>query len=319
MKAAVVTGAGRVPAYADFREPDAGPGQRRITVAASAMSHLAKGRASGSHYSAAGRFPFVAGVDGVGRLDDGRRVYFALPDAPFGSMAEVAVVPEARCFVLPDAIDDATAAAIANPGMSCAAAFIERAKLKAGETVLVNGATGTAGRLAVLLAKHLGAGRVIATGRDRAKLDALPAVGADALIPLGEDGPALDGRFAEAFAGGVDVVLDYLWGDSARRLLVAAAKAGPEAVPIRFVQLGSASGGEIALPAAVLRSSALELMGSGLGSVSLDRLVATIRGLMAAAADGGWSVPHRPVPLCDVERAWAEDDSARRTVFTMGA
>lgn len=316
MKAAVVTGSGQTPVYADFAEPVAGAGEHRIAVLAAAMSHLVKGRASGAHYSAAGRFPFVAGVDGVGRLADGRRVYFALPDAPFGSMSERAVVPETRCIALPDGIGDATAAAIANPGMSCAAALIERANMRPGETVLVNGATGTAGRLAVLFAKHLGAGRVIAAGRDRAKLDALLEIGADVLIPLGEDG--LDARFAEVFAGRVDVVLDYLWGESARRLLVAAAKAGPEAVPIRFVQIGSASGGEIALPAAVLRSSALQLMGSGLGSVPADRLVASIGTVLEAAAARGWSVPHRPVPLSDVERAWPEDDSARRTVFVTG-
>lgn len=318
MKAAVVTGAGIVPGYADFREPVAGAGERRIAVTAAAMSHLAKGRASGTHYSSAGTFPFVAGVDGVGRLDDGRRVYFVLPEAPFGSMAEVAAVPNDRCFPLPDGLDDATAAAIANPGLSCSAALVERAALKPGETVLVNGATGTAGGLAIRFAKHLGARRVIATGRNRAVLDALADAGADMSIPLGEDDAALDARFVEAFAAGVDVVIDYLWGDSARRLLVAAAKAMPEAVPIRFVQVGSASGGEIALPAAVLRSSAIQMMGSGLGSVPMGRLVARTRDLMEAASAGGWSVPHRMVPLAEVERAWPEDDSARRTVFTMG-
>src|SRR5580658_2501360 len=109
--------AGKPPVYADFREPTPADGQSRITVTASALSHLTKGRASGAHYSSDGNFPFVAGVDGVGRLDDGRRVYFVLPKAPFGAMAERAVVSSRHCLSLPDGLDDVTAAAIANPGM----------------------------------------------------------------------------------------------------------------------------------------------------------------------------------------------------------
>jgi NADPH:quinone reductase-like Zn-dependent oxidoreductase len=128
------------------------------------MSQVVKSRASGAHYSSSGKFPFVVGIDGVGRLDDGRRVYFILPRAPYGGMAQQTVAPSAQCLALPDELDDVTAAAIANPGVSSWAAYTERAKLKAGETVLVNGATGAAGRLAVQIAKHLGAKKVIATG-----------------------------------------------------------------------------------------------------------------------------------------------------------
>src|SRR6202050_3061011 len=166
MKAAIVLGAGQTPMYRDFSEPLPSSGESRVTVAAAALSQVVKSRASGAHYSSSGQFPFVVGIDGVGRLDDGTRVYFVLPRAPYGSMAEQTVVPAAQCLPLPDGLDEATAAAIANPGMSSWAAFKERAQLKAGETVLVNGATGTAGRLAVQIAKHLGARKVIATGRN---------------------------------------------------------------------------------------------------------------------------------------------------------
>src|SRR5271156_5594833 len=155
MKAAIVRGAGQTPAYGDFSEPLPTSGESRIAVTAAALSPVVKSRASGTHYSASGQFPFVVGIDGVGRLDDGRRVYFVLPKAPYGSMAERAVVASAQCIALPDELDDVTAAAIANPGMSSWVAYQERAGLKAGETVLVNGATGTAGRLAVQIAKHL--------------------------------------------------------------------------------------------------------------------------------------------------------------------
>jgi len=317
MKAAIVQGVGQTPVYGDFSEPQPSPNDTCVAVTAAAISPVVKSRASGAHYSASGQFPFVVGIDGVGRLDDGSRVYFVLPKAPYGSMAERTVVPSAQCLALPDELDDVTAAAIANPGMSSWAAYTERAKLKAGETVLVNGATGTAGRLAVQIAKHLGAKKVIATARNADALTSVAALGADVTIPLVENEAALEDRFKEQFAEGVDVVIDYLWGKSAERLLIAGAKAGADAVPIRFIQVGSASGSDITLPSAALRSSAIALMGSGIGSIPLDRLVRCIGALLQATVPGGFKIATRAVPLSDVEQAWPNDDSTRRTVFTM--
>ncbi|MCE9650683.1 MAG: zinc-binding alcohol dehydrogenase family protein [Parvibaculum sp.] len=317
MKAAMVLGAGQTPVYGDFSEPPPSPGDNRIAVTAAALSPIVKSRASGAHYSSSGQFPVVVGIDGVGRLDDGRRVYFVMPRAPYGSMAERAVASPAQCLALPDELDDVTAAAIANPGMSSWAAFTERARLKAGETVLVNGATGTAGRLAVQIAKHLGAGKVIATGRNADALRSVAALGADVTIPLTGSEADLDGRFEEQFSQEVDVVIDYLWGKSAERLLIAAARAGADAVPIRFAQIGSASGADIVLPGAVLRSSAIVLMGSGIGSVPLDRLVIAIGALLQAVVPGGFKIAVKSVPLSGVEQAWLADDSTRRTVFIM--
>jgi NADPH:quinone reductase-like Zn-dependent oxidoreductase len=318
MKAAIVQGAGQMPVYGDFAEPVASEGESLVSVTAAAVSQVVKSRASGTHYSSTGRFPLVVGIDGVGRLDDGRRVYFVLPKFPFGSMAERTVVRSANCLPLPAEVDDVTAAAIANPGMSSWAAYTERARLKAGETVLVNGATGTSGRLAVQIAKHLGASKVIATGRDERALEAVAALGADVTIPLVEDDAALEGAFRQQFAEGVDVVIDYLWGRSAERLLIAAAKSGADAVPIRFVQIGSISGSDINLPSAVLRSSPIELMGSGIGSIPLDRLILAVDGLLQATVPGGFAIASKPVPLAEAEQAWPLDDNARRTVFTVG-
>jgi NADPH:quinone reductase-like Zn-dependent oxidoreductase len=317
MKAAIVTGVGQMPIYGDFADPLASDGESRIAVSASAISQVVKSRASGKHYSSSGSFPFVVGIDGVGRLDDGRRVYFAMPRAPYGGMAKTTVVPSAQCVDIPDELDDVTAAAIANPGMSSWAAYTERARLKAGETVLVNGATGTAGRLAIQIAKYLGAKKVIATGRDVDALRSVAALGADVTIALTDDKAALEDAFKQQFAQGVDVVIDYLWGNSAEHLLVAAAKAAPEAEPIRFVHVGSASGSDITLPGAALRSSAIELMGSGIGSVPLDRLLHVTRDLLHATVPGGFAIAANPVPLSDVERAWPSDDSRRRTVLTV--
>jgi NADPH:quinone reductase-like Zn-dependent oxidoreductase len=319
MKAAVVHGAGQNPVYCEFAEPTAAPGETRITVTAAALSPLVRARAAGAHYSVSGAYPTVVGVDGVGRLDDGRRVYFMLPRAPWGAMAAFAVAPAMQIAPLPDGLDDVTAAAIGNPGMSSWAAFKERARLRAGETVLINGATGSAGRLAVQIARHFGAKRVIATGRNPEALRSLAALGADATIALGDDEAALEDRFRSEFAKGIDVVVDYLWGKSAERLLVAAAKGLQDDAALRFVQVGSASGPNIALPSAVLRSKAITLMGSGLGSVPRDKLAADIGELLQTAATRGFAIPVRAVPLPEVERAWGESDSAARTVFTIGA
>ena len=317
MKAAIVTAAGQAPVYGTFPEPVAGPGECVVAVAASALSHLARGRAEGTHYSAAGAFPFVPGVDGVGRLAEGRRVAFLLPRAPHGGMAERTLVPASRCVPVPDALDDVAAAALINAGMSSFAAFTERARLMPGETVLVNGATGAAGRLAVAVARHLGAGRVVAAGRDPAKLAGL---GADATVALGADGPTLDARLGAIFAAGVDVVIDYLWGTSAERLLAAAVRSQPEVRPLRFVQVGNMTGREVAVPAAALRAKAIALMGSGLGSVPLDRLTACAAAALQAAAAGGFAVEAtRAVPLEKVEGVWSEPDGGRRVVFVVGA
>jgi NADPH:quinone reductase-like Zn-dependent oxidoreductase len=287
---------------------------------AAALTHLTKGRAAGTHYSAEGELPFVVGVDGVGVTEDGRRVYFALPEAPYGAMAEKAKVDARRCVTIPDSVDDVTAAAIANPGMSAWAALAERAHLKAGETVLVNGATGAAGRIAVQIAKYMGAAKVIATGRDKTALEQLKTLGADVVIPFQLDAPdgakAFERALKQEFAAGIDVVVDYLWGDSALGILTAIAKAIEDARPVRFVQVGSISGDSIPLPGAALRSSAVVLMGSGLKSVPLPALLGAIKSVFDAAIPARLQLATKTVPLRLVEQTW-NDEGKERIVFVM--
>ena len=315
MKAAIVSQAGQPPAYGDFAEPARAPGMSVVRVAASAISHVAKSRASGAHYSADGGFPLVAGVDGAGLDEGGRRVYFILPEAPYGAMAERCLVDSRRCIALPDGLGDVEAAALAIPGMSSWAALVERAHLRAGETVLINGATGASGRLAIQVAKHLGAKKVIATGRNTAAFGELRELGADVTLALTDDRDALAKTFMREFAQGVDVVLDYVWGPSAEALIVAAAKAGPEAVPIRYVQIGAISGADIRLPGAALRSSALQLMGSGIGSIPQPRILAAIRGVLEAAPSAGFRIAARTLPLAQVAHAWDAGDAQSRIVL----
>jgi NADPH:quinone reductase-like Zn-dependent oxidoreductase len=229
-------------------------------------------------------------------------------------MAERTLVASAQCVPVPNTLDDVTAAAIAIPGLSSWAALTERASFKPGETVLVNGATGTSGKLAVQIAKHLGARRVIATGRNAAALEALKALGADITISLQHEEQDLTRTFEPIFAAGVDVVLDYLWGPSARALLIAAAKA-TEAHPVRFVQIGSISGGEIALPSAVLRAAPITLLGSGIGSIPLARMLDAVRGVFGTVAPAGLKIATQAVPLADLAQHWAHERSDVRTVF----
>jgi NADPH:quinone reductase-like Zn-dependent oxidoreductase len=227
------------------------------------------------------------------------------------------VVPPARFITLPDGLDDVTAAAMSNPGMSSWAAFTERAHLKPGETVLLNGATGTSGRLGAQIARHLGASKIIATGRSPDGLRALENLGVDVTIQLDQDEKTLKKILDAQFAAGVDVILDFIWGRSMELMLTAAAGAGTGDRPVRFVQIGALSGAEITLPSAVLRSAAVELMGSGLGSVSYANLLRAIDGVFRAAGPEGFEIATTPVPLSDFDHAWPQFDGKRRTVFTL--
>ncbi len=304
MKAAVVESFDHAPTYTDFADPTSGEGQIVVDVLAAGLSQLTRAQAAGRHYSS-GTPPLVPGFDGVGRLADGRRVYFMGPVAPFGSMAERILLSPGTFIEVPSAVDDVTAAALANPGMSSSAALTYRAELRPGETVLILGATGVSGRLAVPIARHLGAGKVVAVGRDRS---ALERTGADSILPL----DASDGEIKSALEG-IDVILDYLWGAPAERLLHALeGKGSSEGMPrIRWVQIGSIAGKSIPFSAEVLRSTGLEMIGSGLGSVSLADLLAAI----ARVFDTGLTIETELAPLSDVKEAWSRNTGPKRLVF----
>lgn len=314
MKAAVLFDLNEGPIWADFTEPQPAAGYTLIDVRAAAISHVVKGRASGRHYSFDGTLPFVVGIDGVGMTSDGQRVYFAFPSAPFGSMAQRAPVALQNCLPLPDALDDISAAAMANPGMSAWAALVKRAQFQAGETVLINGATGSAGQLAVQIARYLGAKKIIATGRNA---QALTALAADECINLTADEQTINSQFATASAGQIDVVVDYLWGRSAELLLPILAKYTPGDKPVRYVQVGSLAGADIGLNGAVLRAAPLQLMGSGIGSLSMPQLLAATGEMLQAAVPGHFTIATTPLPLRDVAAAWPRDNSQKRTVFTL--
>jgi NADPH:quinone reductase-like Zn-dependent oxidoreductase len=323
VKAAIITAPGKSPIFGEFNEPIAHEGTELITVSSSALSQFSKSRSSGAHYSSEGLFPSVAGADGVGRTADGRRVYFVLPETPYGALAEKCLVRSKQCVTVPDCLDDVTAAAIANPGMSAWAALIERADLQARETVLVNGATGSAGRIAVRLAKYFGAARVIATGRNEGELRELLSLGADIVIPftLGTAHPSGTVDYEKAltavFAEGINVVVDYLWGESAKTVIVAIAKAVENANPVRFIHVGGASREEIIeLPGAALRSSAIQLMGSGVKSVPFPKLLDATRKVFDAVVPANLQIATEVLPLSEIEVAWNAPGKPRIVITT---
>src|SRR5579859_2466428 len=181
MKAAVVNTLGHAPRYQDFMEPVAGEGEAIVEMQAAGLHPIVKLLASGQHYSSRAEVPFIVGVDGVGKLQDGSLVFCPAARSPYGTMAQRTVVNPAKCIPLPSGLDPGQAAAIVNPGMSAWLSLKSRAGLVAGEIVLINGATGVAGQLAVQAARHLGAAKIIATGRNQG---ALASLGADSTIAL---------------------------------------------------------------------------------------------------------------------------------------
>jgi len=252
MKAAVLHALGDAPRYEDFAEPTPDKDEALVSVRAASLKSSDKMMADGSHYDSLRRLPAVVGLDGMGLLEDGTRVYCGAPRPPYGTMAETTVVPRAFCLPVPDAVDDLTAAALPNPAMSSWLALSWRAKLEPGETVLILGATGVAGRLAVQVARHLGAGRVVGAGRNAEALAALAGLGADATIRLEGSDSELEEAFArQAGDGGYDVVLDYLWGRPTEALVAALTGHDLMAEPTRtrLVQIGEMAGPILRLPA----------------------------------------------------------------------
>lgn len=319
MKAAVVYMPGLPPRFEEFPEPTPEQGEVLVQVKAASLSQLSKMRASGSHYTSSPQYPSVCGVDGVALLDNGKRVYCGGCRSPYGMMAERTIVPRALCVPVPDGLDDLTAAALPLVAMSSWIALAYRAQLQPGQTVLILGATGTSGKLAIQIARHLGAGRVVAVGRNEAVLSTLTDLGADAVISLKQSDQTLAETFAnEAAHHPFDIVLDYLWSHPAEVLLssLISHSALAEAHRVRFVSIGEMAGPNASVSSAVLRSSGLEIYGSGGGSMSQQALIEPFPRLWALAGQKKLHIDLEPVPLADVEKAWQRQDTAgRRLVF----
>jgi NADPH2:quinone reductase len=279
-----------------------------VRVRGASLKNVDKALASGTHYDRQVHLPAVCGLDGVAVLDDGTRVFCGGPRPPYGMMAERSVVYRARCLPIPDALDDVSAAALPNPALSSWLPLVWRAQLRHGETVLILGATGVAGKLAIQIARHLGAGRVVAAGRNRRLLETLPDLGADAIIGLDQPDRELTAAFVrEAGQRPFDIILDYLWGHPTEVLLDALTghDLKQESSRIRLIEIGEMAGPTIALSAAALRSSGIEIYGSGGGgSIPHTAIFETFPKLWELAAAGALRIDTESVALADVESAW---------------
>ena len=297
MRAAVLHAHGSPPRLDEFPEPTPGTGHVVVDVAAAGLHHLDLHKATGTFYTGPPPLPSVVGTDGVGRLEDGRRVYFDTTVTPYGSMAERTLVAEDALLEVAACVDDAVAAALGNTGLAAWLSLAWRSDLKRGETVLVLGATGAVGHVAVQVAKMLGAGRVIAAALADERLSRLLDRGADAIVELDRSGD-LPAAFREAACGGVDVTIDTLWGAPALAAMNAAARGA------RHVQIGQVAATEISLPAPALRAVSLDVRGFSVAHPPLDvRRDASLR-LTQHAASGDITVDVERVPLEDVAAAW---------------
>jgi NADPH:quinone reductase-like Zn-dependent oxidoreductase len=309
MKAAVLYPDGGVPGYVDIPEPvPQNDGEVVVSVKAVALKHLDKGRARGTHYSTEGRKAeaTIIGGDGVCVLSDGTRVY-ALGTG--GMMAEKAVIEKDRMVILPAGLDDLVAAALPNAVFGAAMALRFRAGIEPGDTVLVNGATGFTGRIAVQLARHYGAGRVIAVGRNPQSLQDMFALGADEVLSVQQSDEAFVGSLQRIHrAEPINVVIDYLWGHTAEMILASFKGRGSFTAKTRFVSVGAMTGDLIQLSAANLRSVDLQISGSGLGSWTRAQVGILFSEMLPEmfqlAADGKLVVGTVGVPLSEIGKLW---------------
>jgi NADPH:quinone reductase-like Zn-dependent oxidoreductase len=317
MNAAVVKAFHVPPRYTSFAEPVAAEGEVLVDISAAGLHRVVKALAEGSHYASSDMLPLIPGVDGVGRLENGTRVYFGMVRPPFGTFAERAVTVPHMCLPIPEALDDVTVAAIMNPGMSSWAGLL-RAQFVAGESVLILGATGVARQLAVQVAKRLGARRIVAAGRKPRVLEELKQMGADAVISLSQGRESVVSSLrSEWVQDRFDVVLDYVWGNPAENLLEAISQQGRglAASRICFVQIGESAGPIVALPAATLRSGRLELLGSGFGSVSIEQIFAAVAEFVKQAEKEPFQIKTTAAPLREIEALWNSEEQGARLVF----
>jgi NADPH:quinone reductase-like Zn-dependent oxidoreductase len=303
MRAAVLHKYGAPPECGEFEEPHANNGNVVVEVEAAGVNHLDLLKASGTHFSGPPALPSVIGSDGVGRLPDGRRVFFDAVLAPYGAIAERALVQKDALCEVADGVDSAVAAALGNTGLAAWLALEWRAKLARGETVLVLGASGAVGSAAVQIARELGAGRVIAAALPDERLTKL---GADAIVEF-EDEDELTAGLKEAAPDGVDVIIDPLWGPPA----VAAMGAGRRGA--RHVQIGHMVSPTLTLPAPLVRSVAIDIMGFVIFYVPLEVRRAAYLRLTELAARGGLSVDLEVLPIAEIDAAWQRQQRGEGT------
>ena len=317
MNAAVVTSFDQPPHYQQFEMPQpATDDEILVDVLAVGLHPRTRTGAAGAHYTSTGTLPMIPGIDAVGRRPDGKRIYFVAGDDVVGTMADKALVDARRAIELPDDVDVIRVAAAMNPAMSAWIALRRRVPLEPGQSVLVLGATGNAGSMAVQVAKRLGAAHVVGAGRDLTRLKALKTLGADDVVQLTADAEATAAALGAA-AAEVDIVLDYLWGKPSQRAIMAlVTERSDRSRAMNWIQIGAVAGPTIELPSVALRSANLRLQGNGQGAVSTEVYLAELPSLVDEIDAGTIAVTAKSWPLADVEKVWLRREMpGERTVL----
>jgi NADPH2:quinone reductase len=297
LRAAVLHEIGTIPEFGDFKEPKADETHEVVEVLLGALNPVDLYIAAGAYGPV--ELPCVVGREGIARMSDGRRVYFDAPPPPFGAMAQYAPVDPARAFAVPDGLDAGLAVSLGIAGLAAWLPLEWRAQLREGETVLVLGASGVVGQLAVQAAKLLDAGRVVAAARDRETLERLLVRGADAIVVLGggDDARAL----AEAAGDGYDVVLDPLYGPPLEAALGATAEGA------RVVTVGASAGQSATIPISALFGRTL--VGHSNQHAPLEVRRAAYERMARHAAAGELTVEVERLPLSRIGEAWERQAS----------
>lgn len=311
MKAAVLHKFGDIPKFEDFPDPIPGEGKILVHVKAVALENVDKMMAAGSHFASQqflSTLPAIVGFDGIGMLDDGRLVGFGGVKAPYGAMAEKTVIPEGYYVPVPEGVDAVTAAALPASALTSLFPLKWGAKLQPGETVLINGSTGVSGKLAVQIAKLLGAGRVVGTGRNEKSIKQVMEFGADAVIDLKRSDEDLIEDFKKEAGEGYDVILDFLWGRPTEVLIKSLIPGELRmSKPIRLIQIGEKAGATISLSGDALRTSGLQIFGgaAGITPEAMGEATNQVWDLLRAEK---LRMDIEQVPLKDIEAVWKRKD-----------
>jgi NADPH2:quinone reductase len=320
MRAALVEAVGSPPVPADVDEPDRQDGAALVEVEAAPLNPVEIRVAAGRHPRRA-QPPYVPGLEGAGRVVEsarvppGRRVRFEGPALPGfgaqGTLAERAAVPEESLVELPDEADGDLAAALGVVGITALLA-LDRAAPVDGRRVLVLGATGAVGQIAVQLARLMEAGRVVGAGRSAERLERVRELGAEKVVELG-DGDLAD-VFERAAGGPLDIVIDPLWGEPAMAALRAIATEG------RLVNVGQSAGTDVRVPLESVRNRQGAIHAISSGWTPLERKAEVYRRVLDLAVAGDLTVDREVVPLGEVAAAWErqEESPGKKLVVSIG-
>jgi NADPH:quinone reductase len=303
VRRALVRELGRAPEVEEAADPvGARAGEIVVDVLAVPLNPIDINVCAGRFYGGHPELPFVPGCEGVGRVAESDELVWihgaGLGVKRDGTLAErVAVLAEAL-FSVPAGADPALAGALGIAGVAGWLPVAWRAPVRKGESVLVLGATGTVGLVALQAARFLGAGRVVAAGRNRAGLERAREAGADAVVALDAHEDLVE-AFREACGGdGPTLIVDPLWGEPLAAALEAAAPGA------RAVNIGQSAGAEATLASAWVRGKQLEILGYSNFAVPRDVLEREYGRLVEAALAGDVVVDVERVPLEQVADAW---------------